>query len=198
MSGAPRRPDPPVPLRPPGRTPRGAPALASPAGAGGAAAARRWIEPAIAGALSAGALWLGGRTLGLAGPIHGWIGWPLLALGAGLGLWFWAAVQRARLQGAGGGASAPGLVEVDERRIVYMGPVHGGAAALEAIAAIDVLGGADPVWLLRLSDGSRLAIPARAHGAEALPEAFAALPGFSTARAAQALAGAGRRRVWRR
>ncbi len=161
---------------------------------------RRWTEAVVSGGASAALLWYGARTLWVAGPLHGWFGWPLLTLGVGLGLWFWTAVQRARIDEAGAGDLGPGVVTVDERRISYLGPLHGGVVALESLRSIDVLSGPDAMWILRLDDGRAIAIPSRAQGAEALPEAFAALPGFSTARAAQALEARGTATfpVWRR
>lgn len=92
------------------------------------------------------------------------------------------------------------MVTVAERRISYFGPVEGGIAALDSLVAIDVESGPSPSWRLRLDDGRILRVPAAAEGAGALPEAFAALDGFSSARAAAALGARGRAtfRVWRR
>jgi len=122
----------------------------------------------------------------------------LLAVGAGFALWFWAALQRARFDGAG--LPGPGVVTIDERRIAYFGPFDGGVISIDGLTAISIESGPEPVWRLRVSDGTVLRVPAAAEGAEDLPEAFAALDGFSPARAAHALAARGNATfpVWRR
>jgi hypothetical protein len=159
---------------------------------------RRWAEPVAAGALAALCLWLGAGRLAAAGALGGWLGWPLLALGAAFALWFWAALQRARM--TGGDALGPGVVRIQERRIAYFGPYEGGVIALDSLVGIAIESGPAPVWRLRLDDGRVLRVPAAAEGAAALPEAFAALDGFSSARAAAALATRGRATfpIWRR
>lgn len=137
-------------------------------------AARRWHE-ALAGAVVAAlGLWLAWRYTG-----------ALYLIGWGMGVAGAAAVftglQRARFRTSGDGA---GVVEVDERKITYLGPYGGGVVALGTLREI----GTDPsgAWLLKDEDGTHLVIPRGAAGSEALLDAFAAVPGLSTARVIEA------------
>ena len=93
------------------------------------------------------------------------------------------ALARMRLAAA---AEAPGVVVVDEGRIGLYGPQGGGFVDLAALVAVEVEGGPerpDRAWVLRAEDGAALAIPFGAAGAEALPDALAALPGIDFAAA---------------
>lgn len=135
----------------------------------------RWREALIGVALILGALLLlqdsyGGRF---------WIGILVALLGAGLLI---SGVPRARARGLGGGA---GVIEVDERRITYFGPLSGGAMALEDVVRI----AADPGrrWVLTSSEHELMTIPMDAEGSEALFDAFAALPGLPASRIAQTM-----------
>ncbi len=106
-----------------------------------------------------------------------WTSIPAMVLGVvlvALGL------QRMRFRTDGNG---PGVVEVDEARIAYYGPLDGGAVSVRALAevALDPRGRPDH-WTLRESDGTTLHIPVTATGVEALLDAFAQLPGFRTER----------------
>ncbi len=149
---------------------------------------RRWGE-ALAGL---GLLALGLRWTASTGLLV-WVGAAVAALGAGVAF---TGVQRARFRRGGEG---PGVVRVDEGRVLYMGPSEGGAADLDALRSVslDPEGPDGPAWVL---DGDRaLRVPADALGADALLDAFAALPGFEASRALAAL---GRRgsapvAVWR-
>jgi hypothetical protein len=127
----------------------------------------RWSEPAIALAVALLGLWLALRWFG----VMVWLGWALAALGLG---WLWGAVQRARFAAGGAGA---GMVQVIEGEIRFFGPLGGGFAPLDGIRAVSL--SADRAhWLIETSDGTGLVIPRAAHGAEALFDAFATLPGF--------------------
>ena len=108
-----------------------------------------------------------------------WIGILVTALGLGL---VFTGVPRARARTAGGAA---GVIEVDERRITYFGPVSGGAMAQEDIRRI----AADPGrrWVLSSVSGELMTIPMDAEGREALFDAFTALPGLSASRLAEAI-----------
>jgi len=164
-------------------------------GATGLDHVRRWGETAIAGAVAAFCLW---RGLGAAFS-GAWLGWAVALAGlAALG-WAVAAWGRARMGSAEMGA---GVVEIAERRIAFFGPLGGGAVALDEVAAVEFARDAldAPAWRLRDVDGVTLTIPQGAAGAEALPEALAALPGFSIERAARVFADppAGPRPIWRR
>jgi hypothetical protein len=99
---------------------------------------------------------------------------------------------------------APGLVEISERQITYMGPRFGGSVSLNALTRIEIVTTADGpwrpdvFWTLFHSEGPALSIPSNAQGAEALPGAFSALPGFDLQAVMQAMSatGSGTFRVW--
>ena len=135
-------------------------------------AARRWREPLIGGALVALGLWWALGTGLLV-----WIGAAVAALGAAILL---TGVQRVRFDR---GADGPGVVRVDERRIVYMGPVTGGTVALDDLRRLDLdpAGEPDPVWVMTGPEDA-LRVPVTARGADGLLGAFAALPGLETGR----------------
>lgn len=90
------------------------------------------------------------------------------------------------------GSGGPGVVEVDERQITYLGPTGGGAVSLDALAEVRILTtgdgplGTDLHWLFTQSDGTALSIPGDAEGTEALFDALSALPGVDHTRAAAA------------
>lgn len=156
----------------------------------------RWAETAAAAGVTALALWLGLRWT-VQGALVGW-----LALGGAALALFWL---RAALLGALArrGADGPGVVIIREGEIGYLGPWRGGFLELDQLARVEIYRpapGHDPVWRLLGSDGTTLAIPAAAEGAEHLPEALAALPGFSDLAAFGVLrrAEAGRHLVWDR
>lgn len=139
------------------------------------AAIRRWIEPAAALGLLALALWSSLPGL-LGGSVFAWFG-----LGVAVLALFWL-----RAAALGALAARPvtgaGVVVIREREIGYMGPHRGGFLELDDIVRVEiyrVTEDADPVWRLLAGTGASLAIPASAEGASHLPEALAALPGFS-------------------
>ncbi|WP_343080750.1 hypothetical protein [Ostreiculturibacter nitratireducens] len=139
---------------------------------------RRWREVAGSAAILAFGLWmfsLGGWILAPAG-----IGLVALALGLGV-------IALRRMRFARGG-SAPGVVEVDEGQVGYFGPDFGGFLSLRELVEIRLvdLHGV-PRWRLKQADGQVLLIPASAKGAEALFDAFAALPGIDMGRLTAAL-----------
>ncbi|MGR3541440.1 MAG: hypothetical protein ACU0BS_08420 [Hasllibacter sp.] len=136
------------------------------------AALARWREALAGAALLALGLWMA-AGIGSAR----WLGWVVAAAGIAL------AVAGLRLGRFRRGGEGPGIVTVDERRIVYMGPLDGGTVAVAGIRRLDLDPSArpDPVWTLSTSDGP-LHIPVTAKGADALYDAFAALPGIDTGR----------------
>jgi len=156
----------------------------------------RWREALAAGGVTILGLWALGRGLGRGDWLMQGIGGVLVLGGAVVA---WAAIQRARFRGGGQG---PGLVRVTERQITYMGPIHGGAVALSRIEELALVpaGDGDLHWMLYHEDGPPLAIPLSADGAEALFDAFAALPGLDTARLVAAAQGHApeKRLVWSR
>lgn len=125
-----------------------------------------------AGVAALGAWWIAGP-----GGLLGWIGWVLVAAGLALVV---IGAQRARFRVAGQG---PGVVQVDEGRIVYFGPLTGGALAVAGIERLTWHPEARPPhWQIAGEDGAALMIPVNAEGAEALFDAFATLPGLKTER----------------
>lgn len=130
----------------------------------------RWREVMGALALAGLGLWWGLTTFG----VLRWLGWGLISLGLALAF---TALRRLRFAGDGNG---PGVVLLDERRVVYMGPDRGGAVDLDQL--LHVVLTPDRAWRLTGADGVPLDIPLNAKGAETLFDAFAALPGLDTGR----------------
>ncbi|GGL53757.1 hypothetical protein [Wenxinia marina] len=155
------------------------------------AAMWRWREPLVAALFAAIGLWWGLTALG---PLR-WLGWALAALSVAAGL---AALRAVRFRRGGGGL---GVVEVDEARVTYFGPLGGGSADLGDLERLDLDRDSRPAhWWLTGPGGPPLAIPVDAEGADGLFEAFTALPGLPSGRLVEALqkTGGGRETVWRR
>lgn len=131
---------------------------------------KRWSEVLAAGAVVLLGTWWGVTAFG----ILRWVGLALALCGAALAFAAW---QRLRFSQGGGG---PGIVTVDERRIVYYGPEDGGVADLDLLLKLelDPAAAPGPAWVLRLATGETLEIPVNAEGADALFDVFAALPGL--------------------
>ena len=111
-------------------------------------------------------IWLGGYVLLPAG---------LLVLVASAA-WVLTALRRLRFAQ---GVNAPGVVEVDEGQIGYMGPTFGGYVAIPELAEIRLVTMyARRMWRLKQADGQTVLIPVDAAGAERLFDAFASLPGM--------------------
>ena len=110
----------------------------------------------------------------------------------------WASIQRARFHGGSGGL---GVVEVDERQIVYLAPVGGGILSLDALHEVAIAPDRAglPVWRFT-GGGERLSVPASAAGTEVLFDAITALPGADMEAAIRASRGRPERTVviWRR
>jgi hypothetical protein len=138
------------------------------------ARATLWRLRGVAVALAPAALglWIAATTFGLTR----WLGWALVALGAALAL---AALQRLRFGLHDGG---PGVVQIDERRLSYFGPLTGGVIDLDDLTRLGIDGSSHPPHWLLTAPGAVLAVPVNAAGAEALFDAFAALPGLSPER----------------
>ena len=132
------------------------------------AAMWRWREVLGGGALAVMGLWWVLYGLG----IVPWLGWVLIAAAVALVL---AGVQRARFRSTAGG---PGVVVVDEGLIAYLGPHTGGAVALSEMTALALDAQGPRRWLLSQPGQADLEIPLDAEGADALFDAFAALPGL--------------------
>ena len=143
---------------------------------GAAAALTRWREVLACIGVAGLGLWITSAP--------GWFvpgfGWVLVALAAAAVV---PAVRRARFAGSGQG---PGIVRVDEGRIAYMGPYHGGTVDLPDMTSLSIeLGASGAAWVMTTAQ-TVLIIPADARGADALLDAFARLPGLDPGRLVQA------------
>ena len=137
------------------------------------AALYRWREVAGFAALGATGLWL----LLLGGVLLTAIGLLFVGTAATGALLAWRRVRFAR------DVDQPGVVEVDEGQIRYFGPHGGGFVAIPELQRLDIL--PDPAgqlwWRLHPGLAAPLSIPVGAQGAEALFDAFSALPGLTPA-----------------
>ena len=125
------------------------------------------------------ALWWAWGSFG----ITRWVAGALGLLGAAL---VWTGIQRWRFARGG---RVPGVVQVDERRLVYGGPLSGGTVDLDDLLRLDLDPGGRPAhWVLTPRAGEVLMVPVTAEGAEALLDLFTALPGLRTEALIAALA----------
>ncbi|MEY1554001.1 hypothetical protein AB3Y40_00065 [Yoonia sp. R2331] len=132
----------------------------------------RWRESLLGLAVVAlGAWWLNTFY----SPVQ-WIGW---AIGAGGLVWAAAGWQRARFRATGDG---PGVVQINERRLAYFGPLTGGVIDIADMSLLELEPKAVPAphWVISGIGGQSLAIPVNATNADALFDAFASLPGIRT------------------
>lgn len=130
----------------------------------------RWRETALGGVvLLLGLYWAAG------GGILKWVGVCVTLAG---GLLIYTGLQRARfLSGKGG----PGIVTVDEGEISYYGPISGGVTSISDLSLLMLdPSQTPPVWVLQQNGSPDIAIPVNAEGADALFDAFSALPGIRT------------------
>lgn len=135
-------------------------------------------EVIAAGVVAVFGAWVAGQG--------GWVFLPVggifVLFGAG---WTVQALRRLRFRAEG---EAPGIVRVTEAQIAYMGPRVGGFVGVPELAEVRLLTlRGRRVWKLRQGDGQQLYVPVEAEGAEALFDAFAALPGMDTAALVAAL-----------
>ena len=129
---------------------------------------RRWGETLAAGGLGALGLW----WFATAGPLLSWAGGAVALIGAAA---TFAAFQRARFRPRGGGV---GVVQLDEGRLTYFGPLSGGSVAVDDIETVALDPRHRPAhWILRDAE-TELLIPVDAEGAGALFDVFAQLPGL--------------------
>lgn len=161
------------------------------------------IWAAGVGSVGAWLIWLGGYLLVP-------IGSMAMLLGAALGVMAWRRMRFAQ------DIDAPGVVEVDEGQISYLGPTVGGSVSLPELAELRLITlRGHRLWRLKQTDGQTILIPVDAAGADRLFDAFASLPGMdsgalvaalgrpTTAASAQflpvsAAAGPEMRLIWRR
>ena len=117
-------------------------------------------------AFGAWLLWLGGYLLVPVGLV-------VAGVGAAWGVQAWRQLRFAQRVGA------PGMVEVDEAQIGYLGPDAGGFVGLPDLVELRFLTiGGRRMWRLKQADGQALLVPVDAAGAERLFDAFASLPGM--------------------
>jgi hypothetical protein len=135
-------------------------------------AADRWREVIAAGMVAAFGLWLV------------WLGgYVLLPLGLGVvafaAVWAVTALRRMRFVQD---ILAPGMVEVIEGQIGYLGPTLGGYMSLPDLVELRLVRmRGRRLWRLKQADGQTLLIPVDAAGADRLFDAFGSLPGMDMA-----------------
>jgi len=131
----------------------------------------RWRDWRVGAGWVAWGLWWALRAFGLLA----WLGWALMPLGAVL---MWQGVRRALFHM---GSHGPGVVELDEGAVVWMGPFGGGQVALADLTRLELDKTRMPaVWRLVVAGQGALEIPVTSAGADALFDAFATLPGINT------------------
>lgn len=109
-------------------------------------------------------------------------GYLLTPVGTAIGAFgvAWAILALRRLRFAQT-VEAPGIVEVDEGQIGYLGPQTGGYVSIPELTELRLLSlRGRRVWRLKQADGQALLIPVDATGADKLFDAFASLPGMNT------------------
>ncbi len=132
----------------------------------------RWREVIAAGGLGATGLWL----IWLGGFLLGPVGALILVLAAFWGITAWRRMRFAQE------VAAPGVVEVDEGQVGYLGPSFGGFVALPDLVEVRLVTMyGRRLWRLKQADGQALLIPVDAAGAERLFDAFGSLPGMDMA-----------------
>ena len=123
------------------------------------AALSRWREALMAACIVGAGIWL----CLLGGLILIPVGLAAIALGVGLGV---IALRRLRFVHDAGG---PGVVELDEAQIGWLGPEGGGYLSLRELSELRLMSrGSRRFWRLKQLDGQALLIPVDASGAERL------------------------------
>lgn len=146
------------------------------------AALYRWREVGFAAVLGAFGLWL----FALGGLVLAPLGTALLALAVVLGLTAWRRLRFAQE------VAAPGVVEVLEGQVSYMGPGSGGFVSLTELVEIRLVTlRGRRIWRLKQADGQALLVPVDATGAERLFDGFTSLPGIDMAALVEALTPSG-------
>lgn len=140
---------------------------------------KQWREAMIGACVAAGGVWIALTTLGLgvlAGAVIALIGGALMFTGTRHALFR-------------SDQDAPGVVEVTEGRITYLGPVIGGTIALADLREIAFTRTAEGTafWRLTGHEPQPLIIPAGAAGVDVLLDTFTALPRFDTGQMVRAV-----------
>ena len=140
---------------------------------------REVIVSAVIGLFGLWLIWLGGLLLMPLGGI-------VVIMAVGLGL---LALRRLRFVQD---VASPGVVEVDEGQVAYLGPSTGGFISLREMIELRLLTlRGRRMWRMKQADGQALLVPVDAAGSEALFDAFANLPGMDTQVLVAALEGPG-------
>lgn len=128
----------------------------------------RWREAMAGSAVATLGLWLALTKFGALFLI----GCGLVLFGAGL---TFTGVRRAHRPADGGGL---GVVEIDERQVIYLAPAGGGVVSLDRLKTARRVPdkGERFLWQLADADGNALTIPSDAVGAAALFDAIDTLP----------------------
>jgi hypothetical protein len=161
---------------------------------------RFWREPITWGALlaiGAGLVWHGYARLA---PLSFALGLACAATGLAL---LRPSLRRLRLMR---GVPGEGVVVIDEARIAYFGPRHGGFVDLPAVTRVEIVtrphvpSASAHAWVITTEDGTRLSIPVGAEGADRLLDALSPLPGIDFDAGVEAVAapGPGRTLVWKK
>ena len=125
---------------------------------------------------------LGAWLMALGGYLLVPLGLAIGAIGLSFGVLAWRRMRFAQ------GSESPGVVEVDEGQVGYLGPTAGGYVSLPELVELRLLAlRGRRVWRLKQADGQALLIPVDAAGAERLFDAFASLPGMDSGALVQAL-----------
>lgn len=149
---------------------------------GAISALMRFREVGFAGTVLLAGLWL--VWLG------GWVLIPIgLALGAlGVSLLRHALARLSFQQAVG----APGVVELDEAQLGYLGPQVGGYISMAEAVELRLLTlQGRRLWRIKQADGQAMLVPVDAEGAGQLFDAFAALPGMDLGALSRAVAAGG-------
>ena len=135
------------------------------------ALAQRYREMIAAAIPAALGLWL----VRLGGLLLAPIGTVMIALSVAWAVMAWRRIRFAQP------TEAPGVVEVDEAQIGYLGPTSGGFVSIVELVELRLLTlRGRRLWRLKQADGQALLIPVDAAGAERLFDAFASLPGMDS------------------
>jgi hypothetical protein len=121
--------------------------------------------------------------------LGGWVLVPLGLIVLAISITFTRhALARLKFQQAVG---APGIVELDEAQLGYLGPEVGGFISLdEAVELRLVTMHGRRLWRIKQADGQAMLVPVDATGAAQLFDAFASLPGMDVSALAAAVSAA--------
>ena len=142
-----------------------------------------WVRPEVAALIwrAREVIWgglvvaLGGWMMALGGLVLIPVGFVVAAVGLVLATMAFRRMRFAQ------GVAAPGLVELDEAQVGYLGPEMGGFLSLSEVVELRILTlRGRRVWRLKQADGQALLIPVDAKGAERLFDAFVNLPGMDS------------------